>query len=166
MIAKTAYTHCGRLFKIAHLQTGRWGTSTLCLEPTSPMLLGASYRVPIPPSDGNDGCSKVLPRLGPLSYTPSGRSGHLSFPHFSAGAEPGFPTTDAATQRDIGALLIGRLRRWRFVSRGGRLRRLQAGGVGPIVQLRRHVGQPGSPEQVVLLLTRRKPRSFCFDLSR
>ena len=44
------------------------------------------------------------------------------------------------------------------------LRRLQPGGVGPIVQLRSHVGKPGSPEQVVLLLTRWKPRSFHSDL--
>jgi hypothetical protein len=33
------------------------------------------------------------------------------------------------------------------------LRRLQAGGIGPIVQMGRHIGQPGSPEQVVFLFT-------------
>lgn len=46
------------------------------------------------------------------------------------------------------------------------LRRLQARRVGPIDELRRRVGEPSSPEQVVLLLTRRKPRGFRFDLSR
>ena len=41
----------------------------------------------------------------------------------------------------------------------------RAGGIGPIVRMGRHIGQPGSPEQVVLLFARWKPRGFLSDLS-
>ncbi len=43
---------------------------------------------------------------------------------------------------------------------------LQPGGIGPIIQLRRHIGQLGFPEQKILLPARWQQRGFCFDRER
>jgi hypothetical protein len=44
------------------------------------------------------------------------------------------------------------------------LRGLQAGGIGPIVQMGHHIGQSGPLEQVVFLFSRWKLRGFLSDL--
>jgi hypothetical protein len=41
----------------------------------------------------------------------------------------------------------------------------RAGWIGLIVRMGRHIGQPGSPEQVVFLFARWKPRGVLSDLS-
>jgi hypothetical protein len=45
----------------------------------------------------------------------------------------------------------------------GAVRLLQAAGIFPIVRTGRHIGQAGSPEQVIALLARWKPRGFLPD---